>query len=82
MRPERNAMTPYKKPSIADNVSTKFSQHVKNGTLVVTRAPVALANYSSKVWRQSCLQTINVKLSSGGKPIVIAFSFSHLFDVE
>jgi hypothetical protein len=44
MRPERNAMTPYKKPSIDDNVSTKFSQHVKNGTPVVTRAPVALAN--------------------------------------
>jgi hypothetical protein len=36
MRPE--------KPSLADNVSTKISRHVKNGTPVVTRSPVALAN--------------------------------------
>jgi hypothetical protein len=36
IRPERNAMTPDKKPSAAKNFSTKFSRHVKNATPVVT----------------------------------------------
>jgi hypothetical protein len=44
IRPERNAMTPNKKPNAAENFSTKFSQRVKNATLVETRSPVALAN--------------------------------------
>jgi hypothetical protein len=43
-RPERNAATPYKKPSTIENLSTKFSRRVKNATLVVTRSPVGLAN--------------------------------------
>jgi hypothetical protein len=48
IRPERNAMTPDKKPSVVENFSTKFSQRIKNATLVATRSPVAPANYSSK----------------------------------
>jgi hypothetical protein len=44
IRPERNAMTPDKKPSVAENFSMKFSRHVKNATLVATRSPVAPAN--------------------------------------
>jgi hypothetical protein len=44
IRPERNAMTPDKKPNVAENFSTKFSQRVKNVTPVVTRSPVAPAN--------------------------------------
>jgi hypothetical protein len=44
MRPERNAMTPDKKPSTAENFCTKFSQRVKNATPVATRSPVTLAN--------------------------------------
>jgi hypothetical protein len=43
-RPERNAVTPYKKPSTVENLSTKFSRRVKNATLVATRSPVGLAN--------------------------------------
>jgi hypothetical protein len=41
IRPERNAMTPDKKPSAAESFSTKFSQRVNNATPVVTRSPVA-----------------------------------------
>jgi hypothetical protein len=44
IRPERDAMTPDKKPSAAENFSTKFSQRVKNVTPVVTRSLVAHAN--------------------------------------
>jgi hypothetical protein len=44
IRLERNAMTPDKKPSTAENFSTKFSRHVKNATLDGTRSPVAQAN--------------------------------------
>jgi hypothetical protein len=44
IRPERNAMTPDKKPSAAKNFSMIFSRCVKNSTLVVTRSPVTLAN--------------------------------------
>jgi hypothetical protein len=44
IRPERNAMTPDKKPSAVENFSTKFSRQIKNATLVATRSPVALAN--------------------------------------
>jgi hypothetical protein len=44
IRPERNAIRPDKKPSIAENFSTKFSRHVKNATPVVTRSPVTPAN--------------------------------------
>jgi hypothetical protein len=51
IRPERNAMTPDKKPSTAEIFSMKFSRRVKNATPVVTRSLVASANYSSKVWR-------------------------------
>jgi hypothetical protein len=43
-RPERNATTPNKKPSTAENFSTKFSQRVKNATPIVTRSPVAPVN--------------------------------------
>jgi hypothetical protein len=50
IRPERNAMTPDKKPSTVKNFSMKFFGHVKNATPVVTRSPVAPVNYSSKVW--------------------------------
>jgi hypothetical protein len=32
IRPESNAMTPDKKPIIAENFSMKFSRHVKNAT--------------------------------------------------
>jgi hypothetical protein len=42
--PERNAMTPDKKHSAAENFSTKFYRRVKNATLVVTRSLVAPAN--------------------------------------
>jgi hypothetical protein len=44
IRPERNAMTPDKKPSATKNFSTEFSGCVKNATPVVTRSPVALVN--------------------------------------
>jgi hypothetical protein len=44
IRPERDAMTPDKKPSAAENFSTNFSQRVKNVTPVVTRSLVAQAN--------------------------------------
>jgi hypothetical protein len=44
IRPERNAMTPDKKPTAAKNFSTKFSRRVKNATPVAIRSPVALAN--------------------------------------
>jgi hypothetical protein len=44
IRPERNAMTPDKKPNAAKNFSMKFSGHVKNATPVVTRSPVAPVN--------------------------------------
>jgi hypothetical protein len=44
IRPERNAMTPDKKPSAAENFSMKFSRRIKNATPVVTRSLVALAS--------------------------------------
>jgi hypothetical protein len=44
IKPERNAMTPNKKPSVVKNFSIKFSQRVKNATPVVTRSPVAPMN--------------------------------------
>jgi hypothetical protein len=44
IRPERNAMTPDKKPSTAESFCTKFSRCVKNATPVVTRSPITLAN--------------------------------------
>jgi hypothetical protein len=44
IRSERNAMTPDKKPSAAENFSTKISRHVKNATPVATRSPVAPVN--------------------------------------
>jgi hypothetical protein len=44
IKPERNAMTPNKKPSVVENFSIKFSQRVKNATPVVTRSPVAPMN--------------------------------------
>jgi hypothetical protein len=44
IRLKRNAMTPDKKASAAENFSTKFFQRVKNTTLVATRSPVAPAN--------------------------------------
>jgi hypothetical protein len=44
IRPERYAMTPDKKPSAAENFSTKFSRCVMNATLDATRSPVAPAN--------------------------------------
>jgi hypothetical protein len=44
IRPERNAMTPNKKPSAGENFSTKFSRHVKNATPVATTSSVTPAN--------------------------------------
>jgi hypothetical protein len=44
IRPERNALTPNKKPSAAKNLCMKFSGRVKNATTVVTRSPVAPVN--------------------------------------
>jgi hypothetical protein len=44
IRSERNAMTPDKKPSAAENFSTKFSRCVKNVTPVATRSLVAPVN--------------------------------------
>jgi hypothetical protein len=44
IRPERNAMTPDKKPSTAENFATKHSQCVKNATPVATRSLVAPVN--------------------------------------
>jgi hypothetical protein len=44
IRPERNAMTLDKKPSVAKKFSTKFSRRVKNATSVATRSPIAPAN--------------------------------------
>jgi hypothetical protein len=41
IRLERNAMTPDKKPSAAENFSMKFSRHIKNATPTVTSSPVA-----------------------------------------
>jgi hypothetical protein len=41
IRPERNDMTPDKKPSAAENFSMKFSQCVKNATPTTTSSPVA-----------------------------------------
>jgi hypothetical protein len=44
IRPQRNSMTPDKKPSAAEKFCTKFSQRIKNATPVVTRSPVAPVN--------------------------------------
>jgi hypothetical protein len=44
IRPERNALTPDKKPSAAENFSTKFSRCVKDTTPVATRSPVTPIN--------------------------------------
>jgi hypothetical protein len=44
IRPKRNAMTPDKKSSAAENFSATFSRHIKNATLVVTRSLVAPMN--------------------------------------
>ena len=44
IRTVRNAMTPDKKPSIAENFSTKFSRRVKNATSVAIRSPVTPMN--------------------------------------
>jgi hypothetical protein len=44
IRLERNIMTLDKKPSAAENFSTKFSRLIMNSTPVVTRYPVAPAN--------------------------------------
>jgi hypothetical protein len=44
IRPERNAMAPDKKPSAAENFSTKLSRRIKNTTPVATRSPVASVN--------------------------------------
>jgi hypothetical protein len=44
IRPERNAMTPDKKPNVAENFSTNFSRRIKNATSVAKRSPVALGN--------------------------------------
>jgi hypothetical protein len=41
-RRPHNAMTPDKKPSVADNFSIKFSQRVKNATPTATSSLVAL----------------------------------------
>jgi hypothetical protein len=41
IRLERNAMTPDKKPSAAENISTKFSRCVKKATCTTTSSPVA-----------------------------------------
>jgi hypothetical protein len=41
IRLERNAMTPDKKPSTAENFSMKFSQRIKNVMPAVTSSPVA-----------------------------------------
>ncbi len=41
IRSERNAMTPDKKPSAAENFSTKFSRCIKNATPAATSSPVA-----------------------------------------
>jgi hypothetical protein len=41
IRLERNAMTPDKKPSTAENFSTKSSRRVKNATPTATSSPVA-----------------------------------------
>jgi hypothetical protein len=73
IRSEKNAMTSDKNPSAAKNFSMKYSRRVRNVTSATTRSPVAVANCSSKVWRWSGSWTINVKLSLGGKLVVIPF---------
>jgi hypothetical protein len=40
-RKPQNAMTPDKKPNVAENFSVKFSQRVKNATPTVTSSLVA-----------------------------------------
>jgi hypothetical protein len=42
IRPERNAMTPDKKPSATENFSPKFSRCIKNATSAMTSSPVVL----------------------------------------
>jgi hypothetical protein len=44
IRPEKNAMTPDKKPSAVKSFSMKFFGCVKNATTIVTRSPVAPVN--------------------------------------
>jgi hypothetical protein len=44
IRLERNAMTPDKKPSVAENFSMKFSRCVRIATPIVTRSLVTPAN--------------------------------------
>jgi hypothetical protein len=41
IRLERNAMTPSKKTSVAENFSMKFSRHVKDAMSATTSSPVA-----------------------------------------
>jgi hypothetical protein len=40
IRPERNAMTPVKKPSATENFLPKFSRRIKNATSATTSSPV------------------------------------------
>jgi hypothetical protein len=44
IRPERNTMTPDRKPSAAEKFSMKFSRRVKNATPAATSSPVTPAN--------------------------------------
>jgi hypothetical protein len=44
IRPERNAMTPDKKPNTTKNFSMKFYGRIMNATPLVRRSPVAPAN--------------------------------------
>jgi hypothetical protein len=44
IRPERNAMTPNKKPSVAENFSMKFSRRVKNASPIATRSTITPVN--------------------------------------
>jgi hypothetical protein len=44
IRLERNAMTPDKKPSVAENFSMKFFRRVNNATTIAPRSLVAPAN--------------------------------------
>jgi hypothetical protein len=65
-RRPQNAMTPDKKPSVAENFSPKFSQHVKNATSVVTSSPVTYGDSlvdRPKMW---CSRWEN-------KPVVISY---------
>jgi hypothetical protein len=78
IRPERNAMTPDKKPSATENFFTNFftRQECHPDYDKISRRTGKLIFKGMKV-----VLLVDYKCEAGGKPVVIPFSFSCHFDV-